>query len=297
MKQIKHKKIKIAIGTVVVLFCLWLIHSTFIISFFYNKAVRFERTNIDISSIQYLTYFGFDEVGFSNDIYNSINIRGWVYCDSEASDSETQAKILWMSDAVVYEITPLFKKRYDIYELFNRKKLNSGILASFSPLQMKDGEYRLCLSVEEKKELAGFVFTDYYLIKKGGKIELQTFTSTLLEDVNIKSSDDNLRYHVAISKKTDETLTISGWLIPNEGVAGKQKIVVEVIDELNNSNIYTTQVIHRPDIAEGFDNDEYAFAGFSAIISNIESEIYQIRLLCENMDGEYVATDFEIVGN
>jgi len=297
MRLKKNKKIKVALIGVVILFVIWMFSSTLIISRIYNSEMEFKKIQMEIPIATKPTYFGFDSFELENDIYSTVVISGWVYCISNAMDSETEARVVFLSDDSDYIVKTVKERRMDIMAIFGGTRQDPGVITSFSPLEMKNGEYRVGLIVEEKGELAGFAFTDYYLIKKNGGIELRTFTSTLVEGVNVKLSDDNLQHHIDICEKKDETLIISGWLIPNEGMPGKQKILVEVIDEMNHSNIYNTQVISRPDVAEGFNNDKYSFAGFSAIIPNVEGEISEIRLLCEDLDEDYIATNFEVVEN
>src|SRR4030066_504858 len=104
----------------------------------------------------------------NQDILFTVEFTGWAFIQSEQEKDNKQIKLVFVSGANQYEVETELQERFDLRAVLQENKISGykhGFMTRFSPLQMKNGIYKLYIFCYENEATSGIVDTGRMYIK------------------------------------------------------------------------------------------------------------------------------------
>jgi hypothetical protein len=104
----------------------------------------------------------------NQDILSTVEFIGWAFIPSQQADENKAIKLVFVSEDNRYEVDTALQERFDILAILQENKVpgyKHGFRAGFSPLEMKNGIYKLYLFCYENEEISGIVDTERMYLK------------------------------------------------------------------------------------------------------------------------------------
>ena len=99
----------------------------------------------------------------SEDLLFTVEFMGFAFIPTEQESIEKEIKLVFASEENRYEVSTEVLDRFNLRNLFRENKvvgINHGFITRFSPLNMKNGVYRLYIYCYENENTIGFLETD-----------------------------------------------------------------------------------------------------------------------------------------
>ena len=104
----------------------------------------------------------------NQDILSTVELIGWAFIPSQQANDNKEIKLVFVSEDNRYEVNTALQERFDIRAVLQENKVHGykhGFRTRFSPLQMKNGIYKLYLFCYENEEISGMVDTGEMYLK------------------------------------------------------------------------------------------------------------------------------------
>lgn len=131
-----------------------------------NRTHKIETNAPDVLSSELV--FNVDSFVENQDVLFSVEIIGWAFIPSESESDNKQIKLVFVSEDGRYEVETELQERFDQRGVFQQNNVSGykhGFVTRFSPLQMKNGIYKLYLYCYENEGTSGIVDTGKMFIK------------------------------------------------------------------------------------------------------------------------------------
>lgn len=296
-----------------VLFFLYLIFSTDIISGITNADKHVKKVNVDQYGAKDDVTYSLDSLFLYNNFMESVEIQLWAFCETQADNQSKELSILLVPDSmskVGYKIDGIMSGRSDVYNAYKGQKsiigINHGLKIEFSAIPIKNGTYKLCICCKENNENYGLVDTGVKLKKSGSglvkytepqyksnSINMKNDKVLNTEKANIKIDDitvgSNIKYYID-SCSIGDSLTVKGWAFISDIQSSETPIYLAVTATDGKTKVFSTNKLTRPDVAKVFKNELYTTSGFSSKISidALSEGENKITVICESKDGKQV---------
>lgn len=129
------------------------------------------KSSIDIADNPHKVHYSIDAITATDSILKDIDVTGWSFIEGNTDNQDKEVYLIFLSDKNTHQVRLNVYDRGDLpaaLPVLIVPKRNSGFMGSFSPLAMRNGNYRLYIFNKENDELYGNTDTGKdYLIKKG----------------------------------------------------------------------------------------------------------------------------------
>jgi hypothetical protein len=125
------------------------------------------KTN-EINNLSAVLQFKIDSFNENQDVFSTVEFIGWAFLPSEPVNANKQIKLVFVSEEHRYEVGTDLQERYDLREILLENKVagyKHGFMTKFSPIQMKNGIYKLYLICFENEATSWAVDTGKKFIK------------------------------------------------------------------------------------------------------------------------------------
>jgi hypothetical protein len=161
------------------LFSLVILYSLFILVFTISTNIalsiplknvfRLQKNNIgDLDNLPGDLNFKIDSFIENRDILYTVEFIGWAFIQSKQGDSNKEIKLIFVSGENRYEVETVLQERFDLRQVLQENNIpgyKHGFITKFSPIQMKNGIYKLFLYCYENDGTSGIVDTGRMYLK------------------------------------------------------------------------------------------------------------------------------------
>ncbi len=98
----------------------------------------------------------------TQDLMFTVEFSGYAFIKAEEMSSDKVIKLIFSSAENDYEVNTGVLDRFNLRDLFKQKEIigiNHGFISRFSPINMKNGIYRLYIYCVENENTIGFIDT------------------------------------------------------------------------------------------------------------------------------------------
>lgn len=283
----KSFKIKLALYLLLVaLFILWLLFSNYIISLQAQSRLRPDDFSDELTK---QGYSAIDTIVVNDEsILEDLSMSGWAFIPTLEDNHKREVQLVFISSDNTYSVDLLLVDRPDVLRayrtMFGDEYTKAvGYEVEFSTANMKNGIYDVYFYCKENDINFGLVSTGKKFLKQG-----KTFTEYIFESEQVDgliSQTDLIYSSVDTVSSNNSILEISGWGFVENTDCENQEVYVK-IDNGMESKTYTTEQRSRPDVAEAYENEQYARSGYVAKIplEQVKAGNYQLELFVKNGD-------------
>jgi len=114
-------------------------------------------------------FFNIDNFVANQDIFYSVEISGWAFITATKEIDNKKIDLLFVSDNINYEIKSDLIDRLDLRSSLRENNvdgLSHGFISTFSPILMKNGQYKLFIYCYQNDEDSGWVDTGRIFLKE-----------------------------------------------------------------------------------------------------------------------------------
>jgi hypothetical protein len=128
-------------------------------------------TKIKTSEIDHVSSainYGVNTFIENKDLLYTVEFTGWAFFLSEHAINNKEIKLVFDSGDNRYEAETELQERFDLWAVLQENNIpgyKHGFITKFSPLQMKNGIYKLYLFCYENEMTSGIVDTQLMFIK------------------------------------------------------------------------------------------------------------------------------------
>lgn len=236
----------------------------------------------DVLSRNAYLYYGIDKSEAIDGLLEKYYLQGWTFAeDNNAVVNDAQAmyankdKIIRvyfrnLTTNKLYQVKTDRISRLDIFQTFSPNvKVNGmyhGFVASFSTVELPQGEYRLVLESIENTSVSGKMDTLMYFEKRGHIFRSVTWPGVkLLAEI---PTTNQVIYGIDGCSLSEATLTISGWGFLANSEANDStdtKAYIRIANDIDYSDYEVLYGSSRPDIATAY-GETYLKCGFKVEI-------------------------------
>jgi len=104
----------------------------------------------------------------NQDILSTVEFTGWAFIPSKNDENAKEIKLIFASEDYRYEVETELQERFDLKTVLQENGVSDykhGFITRFSPLQMKNGIYKLFIFCYENEEASGIVNTGKVYVK------------------------------------------------------------------------------------------------------------------------------------
>lgn len=279
-------------GAALVLVVLWLALSTRIITGVANREVAFGAEDTTAPDGTARVHGELDTAAVDGGVLQEVKLTGWAYAETMATDDDTAYEVVLLGEDGRYTVQAAKQHRFDLMPLFAGETVAArwmtGVNVAFSPLSMRDGDYRLGLRVREGDAAAGTVYTDTVLRKHRGRVQVEAFTSQPQQAAGEATCSSALLCNLSDAWVTDtdgETLRIAGWAAFYGQPADGQEVLLELEWADGRTERYTTLPGSDDFLAERMGADVYRRAPFTLRLPLEDGALPQsVRVLVQQGD-------------
>jgi hypothetical protein len=130
--------------------------------------------------------YNIDSFTENQDILSSVEFSGWALIPLERENDNKEIKLVFVSGDNRYEVETEIQERFDLKEILKENtfyNFKHGFMTRYSPLQMKNGIYKLYLFCYENEGASGIVDTGMMYQKT-----YRNFSS--YEDIPVQDTND-----------------------------------------------------------------------------------------------------------
>jgi hypothetical protein len=113
-------------------------------------SLRKIKTN-EFSNLSSELKYRVDSYNETQDILFTVEFTGWAFIPSEQDNNNKEIKLVFVSGDNRYEVDTELQERFDIKTVLQENNISDykhGFITKFSPLQMKNGIYKLYIFYE-----------------------------------------------------------------------------------------------------------------------------------------------------
>lgn len=259
------------------------------------KGNNFTKTT-DIFNSSKEVFFSVDEIHFDKDIFGSLIINGWAFCETELDNTNKEIWAVLSNDKNTYKTMIELIERRDVYQVYKGKykikNKNHGYFGTFSTIGVKNGIYELGLYCKENDEDYGFTDTGIMIKKRNSSIS-QYMWQSVQSDLPEISKDKAVQSSIDIvTMNSSKKLEIKGWAFI-EGIDTLNQIIyVRLTNSVGESFVYDTKAVFRKDVGIAYNNSLYDNSGFEAVIGEEVSGNgeYIVEILIKNDGKVYLSS-------
>lgn len=215
-------------------------------------------------------FYALDEFTISEKLTMDTYLTGWAFVETEEENQDKKVKLIFSSEKQSYEVETELRERKDIASVLinqNVPKQKVGIIAYFSPLNLKNGIYELYISVYENEKAYGIVDTNRTFIKNYRVFrEIIAGEEQPIKDFIKAKPTKELKYYFDKIELEQDDYLINGWAFIENQNTVNNKIFLEIYPLNGTPKIYSTNKVERVDVSEYFQNENYNWSGFTAKI-------------------------------
>lgn len=266
MKNITNKIIYILIW---ILFIALLLFSNSIIASLRKDNFTRIKENIEFYKKD-IVYLGLDDIHIQEDMYDSFNFDGWVFCETEKENNSKNVFLVLLNDTKTYIKKVELINRSDVFNTFkdslNIKGNYHGISDTVSTINIKKGIYKILIYCKENDYNYGLADTGILLKKDDKGISRYAWESSqknITINESIRTVKDAVEYPSIVDNKF---LQIKGWAFAAGLNSANQSVYIRLLYGNGDKVTYDTQSISRPDVGSSYNDHRYNNSGFRALI-------------------------------
>jgi len=248
-----------------------------IVIFFSLTPIILKITSKSISSSFYdvkdccdMVYYNIEKFSISNNLTVDTFVSGWAFLETDEGNDEKIVKMILSSDELTYEIEMKLGDRKDVSSFFKDSKVplhRTGISTTFSPLNLKNGNYTLYIYVYENENAFGIINTKKVFLKNNHNFK-EIFSGDNLPITEFSKAKPNkeIQYHIEKNELGNNNILITGWAFIYNFDADRNQIYLEITKPDGVQNVYNTNKVTRKDVSDHFQDEKYKMSGFSALL-------------------------------
>lgn len=247
-----------------------------------------------------------DFVQNSDDMLGTNLVGGWVFVETEESNSNRAVSLILKNELICYEAPLLPEDKDDCWTLQHRDDVRTafqecsipsayiGFYFDLVTYSMRDGTYDIYIYCWENESNQGIVHTDRQFVKEGDNISLRQWQSSEASLDQSPVENETVTTWWDGTTLQDQTFRLSGWAFTPELDCGTQVVYVSV-----GGKMYTTMPVPREDVAKAYRNDSYVNSGFGAFIpaENLPKGESEIQIFIENDGTLYSGEPIPVIRN
>lgn len=218
-------------------------------------------------------FFAIERISTSANIFREMTVSGWAFIENGGENPNKTIALVFASDEESYLVKTSVQPRINLNNipLLTGHEIPSSPNAfegTFSPLMMKNGNYRLYVSVEESDSLFGIMDTGRRFTKDSRNFE-EYYGGTPLKAPNaVNETNTQIRAHFTCDPGEYYTV-VGGWAFLQQ--EKKKLLPGSLILQLHNQHgtqSFSTVTVNRIDVANYFKDNSLLLSGFSARLPN-----------------------------
>ena len=266
-----HSKKVVITLSAVILWVVGLIFLTQIILITNNRTAK--KTDIDLNKAdQNSVVFAIEKISSSQNLFKDVKASGWAFVEFEGKNPDKKLSLIFVSEEVSYAFEMQTFDRIDLNTAptlanFLVPKYRDGFEGSFSPLTMKNGNYRLFIYAQENEELNGLVDTGREYTKHFGSFTERVGGEEIATVKDIPNSDLYVNSQFLCNVFNSKVL-VEGWAFVENGDIRSvpSKPIIKLLKSDGGVIYYSTVSMSRVDVANEFEDRKLLLSGFSAQI-------------------------------
>ena len=232
------------------------------------KKVDIELNKIEENSV----IFAIEKISSSQNLFKDITASGWAFVEFEGENPEKKLDLIFVSDEASYAFEMQTFDRVDLVTApilanFSVPKYRNGFEGTFSPLMMRNGDYKLFIYAEENNELIGVVDTGKEYTKYFGSFVERVGGEEIASVKNVPNTDLHVNSHFLCNIVNSKVL-VEGWAFVENGNIRSipSKPIIKLLRSDGDVIYYSTVSVSRVDVANQFEDRKLLLSGFSAQI-------------------------------
>ncbi len=227
-------------------------------------------STIDVKNCCDDVYYNIEKLSISNNLTVDTFVSGWAFVETDGENNEKIVKLILASDERSFEIDMNLSNRKDVSTVFKDNKVpnqRTGISTSFSPLNLKNGNYTMYLYVYENEKASGIINTKKVFLKNNHTFkEIYSVENLPISEFLKAKPNNEILYHIEKNNLENNNFLVAGWAFINNIDANKNQVYLEITKPDGVQNVYNTNKVTRWDVSDHFQDEKYKMSGFSALL-------------------------------